>query len=472
MKKIHILSLLLGIVFSSCSEWLTVNPKTEASRDEFFETEDGFQDALTGLYIQLKSEVLYGKAMTMSTLEHIVSFWDITANTTEAALGKFDFSEAGAETAFTQIYNKEYRIIAGANSILGEIDERKEVFTTPGMYEVIKGECLAIRAFCHLDILRLFGPVPDDIPAGNILAYVREVSKTPQLHISYEKYKEYLLADLQEAAGLLSEADPLVSGDEATDDFLKKRFLRTNYYAVKGLQARAHLWFGNTDQAYACAKEIIAAKNKAGQPLFRLGLRSDFENQDPKDYVLSAEHIFALSDFKLEDRYTETFGSAELAKGTNKSLLLSTLYSGLGTDIRYLNLWVDVTGTGTSVGKTKNTLRKYEETKLIPLIRLSEIYFIAIETGPAAEVQSLWAEYLEARNIALPAITDDLPETQKILLKEYRKEFYGEGQMFFRYKLHNSPVADILWIPRNVQPTYVVPLPKSELIQNDEITKP
>lgn len=468
MKKIYILSLLLGVAITSCSEWLTVNPKTEASRDEFFETEGGFQDALIGLYIQLKSESLYGKAMTMSALEHTVSFWDITANTTEAALGKFNFSEAGAEATFAAVYNKEYRIIAGANSILGEIDAHKEVFKSPGMYEVIKGECLAIRAFCHFDILRLFGPVPTDIPAGNILAYVKEVSKTPQIHITYEQFKEYLLADLKEAAGLLAGADPLATFDETADDFLKKRFLRTNYYAVKGLQARAHLWFGNRTEAYACAKEVIAAKDKAGELLFRLGQRADIENSDAKDYVFTAEHIFALSDFRLEDRYTESFGSAVLAKGANKDPLLATLYGGMGSDIRYLNMWVNVSGTGASLGKTKNTLRKYEKTNRIPLIRLSEIYFIAIETGPAAEVQPLWAEYLMARNIALPAITDDLSATENILLKEYRKEFYGEGQMFFRYKLHNSPAADILWIPRNIQPSYVVPLPKSELIQNDD----
>lgn len=470
MKKIYILSLCVAL--TSCSDWLAVSPKTEASRDEFFEAEEGFQDALTGLYIQLKSEPLYGKAMTMSTLEHTVSFWDITANTTEAALGKFDFSEAGAEAAFAAIYNKEYRIIAGANSILEEIDVRKDVFKTSEMYEVIKGECLAIRAFCHFDILRLFGPVPADIPAGNILAYVKEVSKTPQVHITYELFKENLLADLKEAAGLLAGADPLVTLDETDDGFLKKRFLRANYYAVKGLQARAHLWFGNRNEAYACAKEVIAAKDKAGERLFRLGQRSDIENADPKDYIFTAEHIFALSDFKLEDRYTECFGGAVLTKGAAKTPLLNTLYGGLGTDIRYLNMWMDIAGTGASLGKTKNTLRKYEETNRIPLIRLCEIYFIAIEAGPAAEVQSLWAEYLVARNITLPAITEDLPATEKVLLKEYRKEFCGEGQMFFRYKLHNSPAADILWIPRNVQPFYVVPLPKSELIQNDDTVTP
>ncbi len=35
-------------------------------------------------------------------------------------------------------------------------------FLTSDMHDLIKGEALAMRAFCHLDILRLFGPIPGE----------------------------------------------------------------------------------------------------------------------------------------------------------------------------------------------------------------------------------------------------------------------------------------------------------------------
>lgn len=38
------------------------------------------------------------------------------------------------------------------------IDENKGVFTSPEVHDVYKGEFLALRAFLHFDILRLFAP--------------------------------------------------------------------------------------------------------------------------------------------------------------------------------------------------------------------------------------------------------------------------------------------------------------------------
>lgn len=40
-----------------------------------------------------------------------------------------------------------------------------------------------------------------------------------------------------------------------------------------------------------------------------------------------------------------------------------------------------------------------EEDKVIPLLRLSEMYLIAIEAGPETEAQRLWKEFLSARNL-------------------------------------------------------------------------
>ena len=37
-----------------------------------------------------------------------------------------------------------------------------------------------------------------------------------------------------------------------------------NYYAVKALQARAFLWYGEKENAYAAAMEVIEAKNSDG----------------------------------------------------------------------------------------------------------------------------------------------------------------------------------------------------------------
>ena len=77
------LGIIASLLLFSCSNWLDVRPRTESTLDDFFATEQGFQDALTGLYIQMKSEDLYGKSMTMTTLENIVSYWDYSKESVE-----------------------------------------------------------------------------------------------------------------------------------------------------------------------------------------------------------------------------------------------------------------------------------------------------------------------------------------------------------------------------------------------------
>ena len=58
-------------------------------------------------------------------------------------------------------------------------------------------------------------------------------------------------------------------------------------------------------------------------------------------------------------------------------------------------------------------------------------------------------------------LVDDEP-IQNEMLKEYRKEFYAEGQSFFAYKRLNAPKASILFVPGDAVLSYLIPLPRTE----------
>ncbi|HUN01775.1 MAG TPA: RagB/SusD family nutrient uptake outer membrane protein, partial [Niabella sp.] len=137
-------------------------------------------------------DAAYGKALTMTTMEQLISSWDVTASTTDQKLGLFQYDDAGVETSLANIFLQQYKIIAGINIILANVDSKKAVFS-PGNYELIKGECLALRAYVHFDLLRLFGPVPANATNANLLAYVKTVSKIANPHISVDAYKTELL---------------------------------------------------------------------------------------------------------------------------------------------------------------------------------------------------------------------------------------------------------------------------------------
>ena len=96
---------------------------------------------------------------------------------------------------------------------------------------------------------------------------------------------------------------------------------------------------------------------------------------------------------------------------------------------------------------------KYDGAEIMPLIRLPEMYYIAAECAiDASESADLLNTVRHYRSI--PESLDiqagqeydepdsrpdvDHSQTRRVneLMKEYQKEFYGEGQLFYFYKRH------------------------------------
>lgn len=465
MKKAkYIIVLFLGfITTSSCNNWLSVTPKTEITQKDLFKTEAGFKDALIGVYIQLKDDKSYGYSLTMEAVEYLVNFWDPGTKTTEEYLALHNYSEAGCTAKIKDVYGQLYTIITSANSILNNIDHAKNegVFKTTGMYEIIKGEALAIRAMCHLDILRLFGPVPSLATNRKILSYVTTVDKIPSQHVDFNTYSTQLIKDINEAQDLLKKYDPIVTKVVSADDFLSARHLRFNYFAARALCARANLYVGNKAEALEVAKDVI------NEGEYQLGTMSDLNNED---YALKNEHIFAIHDFKLAKKYSDKFANGILYKGKSSTTVKRDLYGNSGTDIRENNLWELKTQANSL--KT-NVILKYfggaennegiRDTR-IPILRISEMYLIVVETAPLEEAKIYWKAFRESRSIGVSELTEATRDNE--ILKEFRKEFYAEGQMFYFYKRVNAPKTDILWFSKSTDATlnYTWPLPKTEII--------
>ena len=124
-------------------------------------------------------------------------------------------------------------------------------------------------------------------------------------------------------------------------------------------------------------------------------------------------------------------------------------------------------------GKTQKTFFKYEDvtdkTKVfrlqIPMFKLSEMYLIAAETSTVPATGISYLNTLRFNRGLGNLATTAVLATE--VTKEYRKEFIGEGQLFFYYKRINSAN-----IPNGAAASgnltmnatqYVVPLPDSEI---------
>ena len=59
----------------SCSDWLDVSPKTSIPTDKQFESESGFKDALTGIYLKLGTTTLYAGDLTYAYLDELAGLY-------------------------------------------------------------------------------------------------------------------------------------------------------------------------------------------------------------------------------------------------------------------------------------------------------------------------------------------------------------------------------------------------------------
>ena len=97
------------------------------------------------------------------------------------------------------------------------------------------------------------------------------------------------------------------------------------------------------------------------------------------------------------------------------------------------------------------------------MIRLSEMYLIAIEgASTLEEANKLYADYMVSKGVSRNDYFDSMEAVKTELEKEYRIEFFAEGQMFYYYKRNK---AARMWSRENVEVLeneYILPLPNTE----------
>lgn len=257
--------------------------------------------------------------------------------------------------------------------------------------------------------------------------------------------------------------------------------MRLNYWAVRAMQARLALYCGEKQNAHDIAMDIINAKNDSGKKVVELsGLYNlPMEANATVSPCLPDENIFSLSKYDLLTYTNQCF---PLARLTDYTLALSTaqfdqLYSGqtIASDNRYARWWRLCTSSQGAQGKvlTKyywnsnpntGTKANINDNLIIPMIRLSEIYLMAIETSTdLSKANSLYSEYMRSHNVLLTADAfTSLDQIPAAILAEYRREMIGEGAMFYVYKRLCS--STILWHSNAVsEKDYEIPLPDTEM---------
>jgi hypothetical protein len=448
---------------------------------DLYDTEDGFKSALTGVYISMASSSLYGQRMTMEMPELLAQHWDVVyATTSDAYLRDYDFESDGVKSMVSEVWKSYYNAIVGLNSLLNAIDAKKGLFTN-GNYEMLKGEALGLRAFLHFDILRFWGPVPTNANAAEItIPYMVEVTKelNKLKSISYGEALAKIIADLDAAEELLKHDDPILTYPNAIlnnvgvtsgpyDEFHYFRQNRFNYYAVKATKARCYQWINDKGRALAYAQEVIdAVSSQTNAKVFQLATEETVGGNAnlAADLLMTVEHIFAVHNPQLSKIVEPFFNfgncyrdiqaiedAYEYAKNSNDIRCKAGRYWEDRLVIRRQNLFKKYYNPDTQVSQT-----------VVPLIRLSEMYFIAMECGSLQEANAKFIDFRIARmmDVGLDNSLRSRDDVDARLELEYRKDFYGEGQMFYFYKQHNRQTISWPRVVNNVK--YKIPKPEEQ----------
>lgn len=470
IKTIALVTLvLLGY---SCNNWLDVKPIDRVSEEQLYSTESGFMQALNGIYVEMNNSSLYGEELLFKTVEILAQRYQFTSTTVDKGpynLVQFDYTTDYAKGIAANVWQKAYNLIANANKILANAEIHKEVFSGEH-YDWITGEAYALRAFLHFDLLRLFGPVYTTHKNDQAICYNTEFALSASDMLTAAQVVEKVIADLKEAEKRLEkdpilEEGPLMSdaGNDAAN-YWRYRSMRLNYYAVKALQARVYLYAEMPVEACEAARVVTGVQEK----WFPFVKYTDIVgNSKNPDRIFSTELLFSLQNSKRNDIFDSYF-NPELIESqmllTPKRYLEAIFGTLAAKDWRYEPIWLNPSNHDfRCFHKYENTENTNLFNEQIPLIRISEMYYILAEAS-TDKTEALNSINLVLENRGLNKLTSN-DEIEETLFNEYQKEFWGEGQLFFYYKRINAPSIPTAMSSTDVtmdDVKYKIPLPEIE----------
>ncbi|WP_235005295.1 RagB/SusD family nutrient uptake outer membrane protein [Pedobacter nyackensis] len=433
----------IGIItsLSACSKFLDIQPEDQLLEDQVFTSAKNIKFYLNGIYVGLGGKELYGENLTLTVPDVLAHRYNVSvADHAYIRYHSHTYTDGNVANKMAEIWKGAYQSIFNANRLMDNLEK------SPGIIDVktdstYRGEALAIRAMVHFDILRLFGPMYNSADSTlESVPYCTQGFITINPFLPANEVMSHIMADL-------SKAESLLFKDRS---FSQEKRYKFNYYSVKALQARVNLYRGNKAEALACAKVLI--DNGAKFPwVNRDNILSDKVNPDK---IFSTEVILGVNNADLAKRQQEIFG----AQVPDKNILapldiyLTNLYAL--DDFRFGNdqLW------GKSATKAYKTFLKYtdvdDKTKpfrnTVPLLKLSEMYYIAAECEPDPNTAVGYLNLVRYnRNLAAPVAASQLTAE---LQKEYIREFFGEGQLWYFYKRKNA-----ITIPRGTANATSIP---------------
>lgn len=490
-----LLSVLLLLSLSSCSDWFEVTPENEISKEDLFSTYDGFRTALNGIYRNLSNESLYGNNLSWGFISFLGQNYDpaesIAMYDVSGSIMEYDYENENVKNVTEEIWEGAFNTIANCNVLLQSAKERENDFFYEGEVEknVLIGEMKGIRALLHFDMLRLFAPAPVTGDDAAYVPYVSEYLTSHPTHLPTSVVLDSIINDLKQSQSLLADFDTSynsemmkspsmrfdgnVTSSAKGGSFFAYRGTRMNYVAATALLARVYQYKGDKATAYEYAKEVYRYYNEKNWYSFTSESNISNTNVEYRRCKLFEDILLAFYNTNIYEIYDNYIQSHFYWVGNYCPIKnREDLFSGDEQDFRYRYLIGSNTmSTGYSLKWTPvedatalwNIQYQYP---LLPIMRMSEIFYIMCEylaDNNLTEAVSLLNTLKRARGADEVSNMLTKDAFLEALYTDATREFIAEGQTFYLYKRLNRSMYNGEY-PIDMNGKYVVPLPDSESI--------
>lgn len=432
------MAILSAGLFTSCSDFLTEEPKQEQSNELTFATFDGVNKAAAAMYGMFQSDAWYdGEFTLMSELR----CGNAKNPTSVPGSGRYrtDTQWIYSDRSTSPLWSYAYYTIARANNVINNLDDKVGVDATQQQVNNVKAEALFIRALCYFDLVITYCQpynynATEDDKMGVPLVLVTENGKPAR--DSKENVYNQIVADLLQAESIMAD-DYVRSG--VTD-----KAATPTKPAIQALLSRVYLYMNKWQEAANYATKVINNKKyelapadayaamfsaatapAGGEIIFEVYGSDKNEYWDNSGWA----HLPYITTTDDEGSHGDVCATKDLYDLYSEGDVRKSMYKQHGND--YFPTKYS--------GKPKDSDPKYTN---IPILRLSEMYLNRAEAIiNGASVQGVTAES-DLRKIAtVRGASQTAAATKQGVFDERRRELAFEGHITADYARCNKSMT-------------------------------
>lgn len=469
-----------ALALASCTDYLETNPSTSVADSDVFKTTQGAQSALYGCYYQMESgNGGAGRLDDFGYVSHQMTV-DVTGEDLIATgWYYYDYSYWGHSRAdifkTNCLWNFYYKLINNTNSIITYIDDANG---SESDKKQIKGQALALRGWAYFNLIRFFQQtyaVAKDMPGVPIYTEPTTDKTQGKPRGTVQDVYNQILKDLTEAEELLAGFKRTAATKNHIDRNVAQGILSEVYLTMNNwTKAAEYANKARADYPLTSNADYLSGFNNIGTRSWMWGIpqtkkqQMDFASPFSMwaNWVRTEKGAWQYNSFFLNDKFVALFNDGDIRKdGNTGTVEVVRTCIHIAPKQWYSSSW-KFRDNDEFLG---SMILMRSETVL-----MNEIEALA-RGGNETEAKKLLWQLQDMRGAT--RATSSGSALIEDILKERRKELYGEGFAWFDIKrcekglkregMHQYTNGNVKFKPYSWRLVYQIPV--NEMTNNKSL---